>query len=538
MARRIRRLILAVLILALPTLSHAWWNKDWKQRESVALNTSAQGVETKEALSGITLAVRLHSGNFSFTDAKPDGSDLRFVAADDKTLLKHSVERFDAANGLAVIWVQLPTLAPGNASQSIWLYHGNPNAPAADAGGSVFDSGSVVFNFSEPDGIPHDSGPNGVAPTVKPAGMEQAGLLGASAVLRGDAMVLPEATVLRHAAGSGLTVSLWVKPAAAVTKAALYQQGNLELAIDGGSLSLRLGGSVAAKGGQVKPETWQHVGLAFANGKASLYLDGVEVGSAAAALPETAGDVRVGEGLIGMIDALQISNSARTADWFKVTAMSQGADSMFPMVTAEGDGEEGGSQSYFGILLGNLTTDAWVVIGILGVMFVVAAYVMVTKARLISLTDTANRSFLRRFREAEEDFMAIESSPDFAHSSLHRLYESAVRELRKRHAGASVGAAAAPLSGSAINAIKAAIDADLVRESHHLNGKMVLLTIAISGGPFLGLLGTVVGVMITFAAIAAAGDVNVNAIAPGIAAALVATVAGLGVAIPDRKSVV
>ena len=61
---------------------------------------------------------------------------------------------------------------------------------------------------------------------------------------------------------------------------------------------------------------------------------------------------------------------------------------------------------------------------------------------------------------------------------------------------------------------------------------MVLLTIAISGGPFLGLLGTVVGVMITFAAIAATGDVNVNAIAPGIAAALVATVAGLAVAIP------
>jgi biopolymer transport protein ExbB len=62
---------------------------------------------------------------------------------------------------------------------------------------------------------------------------------------------------------------------------------------------------------------------------------------------------------------------------------------------------------------------------------------------------------------------------------------------------------------------------------------MVLLTIAISGGPFLGLLGTVVGVMITFAAIAATGDVNINAIAPGIAAALVATVAGLGVAIPS-----
>ena len=65
-----------------------------------------------------------------------------------------------------------------------------------------------------------------------------------------------------------------------------------------------------------------------------------------------------------------------------------------------------------------------------------------------------------------------------------------------------------------------------------MNSKLVLLTIAISGGPFLGLLGTVVGVMITFAAIAQQGEVNVNGIAPGISAALLATVAGLAVAIP------
>ncbi|MDP1791135.1 MAG: MotA/TolQ/ExbB proton channel family protein, partial [Methylibium sp.] len=88
------------------------------------------------------------------------------------------------------------------------------------------------------------------------------------------------------------------------------------------------------------------------------------------------------------------------------------------------------------------------------------------------------------------------------------------------------------LSGAALNAIRAAMDAAMVRENQRLNSQIVLLTIAISGGPFLGLLGTVVGVMITFAAIAAAGDVNVNAIAPGIAAALLATVAGLAVAIP------
>ena len=81
--------------------------------------------------------------------------------------------------------------------------------------------------------------------------------------------------------------------------------------------------------------------------------------------------------------------------------------------------------------------------------------------------------------------------------------------------------------------VRAAMDAgQMVREGQRLNDKLVLLTIAISGGPFIGLFGTVVGVMVTFAAIAATGDVNIATIAPGMAAALLATVAGLGVAIP------
>jgi biopolymer transport protein ExbB len=81
-------------------------------------------------------------------------------------------------------------------------------------------------------------------------------------------------------------------------------------------------------------------------------------------------------------------------------------------------------------------------------------------------------------------------------------------------------------------AIKAALDTALVREQQKFNKSLVFLTMSVSGGPFLGLLGTVLGVMITFAAIAETGDVNVAAIAPGVAAALAATVAGLAVAIP------
>jgi len=155
--------------------------------------------------------------------------------------------------------------------------------------------------------------------------------------------------------------------------------------------------------------------------------------------------------------------------------------------------------------------------------------VMVSKLRYILLADRDNRQFLGRFRQASTELLQLDQGAAHPHSSLYRLYVAGQRELKKRRCGE---AGAARLSGASLDAVKASVDADLVRESHKLNAHIVWLTIAISGGPFLGLLGTVVGVMITFAAIAAAGDVNVNAIAPGIAAALLATVAGLAVAIP------
>jgi biopolymer transport protein ExbB len=164
-------------------------------------------------------------------------------------------------------------------------------------------------------------------------------------------------------------------------------------------------------------------------------------------------------------------------------------------------------------------------------MFLIALAVMISKALYVSRTANANRRFLRLFRETG-DVLMIEGDKaggQFGDSSLYRLYRAGLKELIRRE----VGQSDRRLSGPSLNAVKAAIDADSVREGYMLNSQMVLLTIAISGGPFLGLLGTVVGVMITFASIAAAGDVNVNAIAPGIAAALLATVAGLSVAIPS-----
>ena len=65
-----------------------------------------------------------------------------------------------------------------------------------------------------------------------------------------------------------------------------------------------------------------------------------------------------------------------------------------------------------------------------------------------------------------------------------------------------------------------------------LESQMILLATAVSGAPFLGLLGTVWGVMDTFGGVAAAGSANLAAMAPGVSAALITTVTGLLVAIP------
>ncbi|MDA8086573.1 MAG: MotA/TolQ/ExbB proton channel family protein, partial [Nitrospiraceae bacterium] len=89
------------------------------------------------------------------------------------------------------------------------------------------------------------------------------------------------------------------------------------------------------------------------------------------------------------------------------------------------------------------------------------------------------------------------------------------------------------LTPSALNIFRAALDRANSEEARKMNAWMIVLTLGISGGPFWGLLGTVWGVMNTFASLAASGEANLTAIAPGVASALACTMAGLLVAIPS-----
>ncbi|MDE3012152.1 MAG: DUF2341 domain-containing protein [Pseudomonadota bacterium] len=556
----LRRVLTALAVfLLLPLNAHAWWNSDFTTRKKITLNTSATGVEIAADQVFVPVLVRLHTGNFGFADAKPDGADVRFVANDDKTALKYHIESFDGINELATIWVQVPKLAAKQSADYIWVYYGSDKATAGDDAKGTFDPAyATVLHLSEGTAPPKDATLNAV-PVAGDAKPEKQGLIGGAYSFDGSSqLTVGPAPAFKAGGANGAALSAWVKPSAFGGNQVVIQWGGaqgLTLGLANGTPYAQAGSVTVNASAALGTGTWHHLALSVKD-KLTLVVDGVDAGSSAASSPELAATATVGNngvpaaGFKGVIDEVQFSSSARASDWFKLQAQGQDSETRLMTIGQDEQAEAAGS-SYFAILLHSVTIDGWVVIGILMVMMVISWAVMFTKAQFVNRTRKGNEAFQARFAELRADaLMSLDrndvpapgrdgkkgrgrSNADLMkHSSLYRLYHVAMRELKHRFDHLDAKGIPHTLSGPAIDAIRASLDAGTVRESQRLNSQMVLLTIAVSGGPFLGLLGTVVGVMITFAAIAAAGDVNVNAIAPGIAAALVATVAGLAVAIP------
>lgn len=589
--------MLALLFLATlwPSPASAWWNDQWTLRKKITIDTAPSGAGISDAIGTAPILVRLHVGNFRFGAAKEDGGDLRFVAGDDKTPLKHHVEKYDSLLGEALVWVSVPDLKPGT-KNDIWLYYGNQKAPTAvDAKGTYDPDTLLVYHFNDRATPAQDitAWANSAQNAVPAA---DGAIIGQGARLDGQtALTLPGSPSLVVAEGGELTWSIWIKMTAPQPGAVLFARtegaNGLTVGLDNGVAFVEVanGGNTqrAAGGTAIAAGTWHHVALAAKSSQITLYVDGNQAATLAAGLPTMTGVAQLGAaasaaapapapaadaaaapaagdaaqapapaaapaspapGFAGDVDEFQIAKVARPAGFIKLAAIGQGPDQA-KLISFSVDEETSGwfSGGYFGVILRSVTLDGWVVIGLLGIMAFISWYVMVDRVSYLNRVSAGNTIFLKHFRETSTDISGLlqldsqENDPSFGgelgkkqHKAVHaaplyRLFAAGAQEIRRRFAGGGYRR----LSPQAIQSIRAVLDSGFVRESQRLNRLMVMLTIAISGGPFLGLLGTVVGVMITFAAIAASGDVNVNAIAPGIAAALVATVAGLGVAIPS-----
>ena len=563
-------IVFTAALVPMAALAASWWNNDWKFRKEIAFDLSPSGADITASPQDVPALVRLSLANFAyFNDTKPDGADFRLVAGDDKTPLKFHFERYDPQSQIALLWVRVPQLTGGSKSDKVYAYYGDADVQsAADVAGTYDTQQALVLSFGETAGLPMDSTAYKNNPSASTAVLTPASLIAGGAKFAGkESITVPATASLRLLPNQGLTASAWLRieqPQQAAVLALTDGAKSIELDLDGSKPVLRasMGGAPAsvASTTDLSLSQWHHVAFTAGNGKLTLYVDGLPVGSAPVTLQEVGGNFTVGAAggtkfLTGDIDEVQVSKVARSAEWIKASALSQGMDANLVVYGADGQREAGGQTSYFVTIAKNLTADGWVVIGICMAMLVIAVLIMIVKAFFLSRVERANANFLKEFRRLTADATALdEPTPDddddnldvspsmstlagdqnkFGASTLYRLYHHGVREVNKRVAAHSVSAAHANvLSPQSIDAIRAAMDGTMTRLQQSLSSQMVLLTIAISGGPFLGLLGTVIGVMITFAAIALSGDVNVNAIAPGVAAALAATVAGLAVAIP------
>lgn len=552
MMQKLTRLGLAWLLI--PTLAYAWWNDEWSSRRQITVDGGVTGADIRDTLTDFPLLIRLHAGNFGyFAELAEHGRDIRFLK-DDNLALKHQVEKVDAFNELGLVWVKLPEVRGGVSTEGFWLYYGNANAPDGSDSQGLYDaSQGLVYHFAEGETLPQDATAYASHAADSKATITPGGWIGAAAKFSGAGPItvhpLPQLAV---DPAKGWTYSAWVKLDQAQGAATLVEARDgthsLELAVNGLAVTARgQGGSTAAA--TLTAGKWQHVALVARKDKLELYVDGAVAGSANITLAALNPTVTIGRGLVGELDEVHIAATARSADWIKLGFRSQSPDFAvlgFGQDEASGSGDSG----HFMVIVQNVTLDGWVVIGLTGIMFVVAVLVMVVKGVVISRIAKDNKAFLNEYQkldpahlgaldqeDSEEDQALADSDlltawvgkhDHFQSSTLYHLYHAGVRELKLFMGGADT----IPVPPEIWNLLRVRLDSQVVRETQRLNSHMVLLTIAIAGGPFLGLLGTVMGVMITFATIAATGDVNINSIAPGIAAALLATVAGLAVAIP------
>ena len=149
-------------------------------------------------------------------------------------------------------------------------------------------------------------------------------------------------------------------------------------------------------------------------------------------------------------------------------------------------------------------------------------YVMAVKVWQLSRARSGSERFLTAFRNKQNPFDQGARIPE---SPLNTLYESGCEAI------ASQGSQ--QLNTYQIQAVQAVVDRTMADEALLLEDGMGLLATAVSACPFLGLLGTVWGVMDAFGGMAAAGSATLSAVAPGIAGALLTTVVGLLVALPS-----
>ena len=179
------------------------------------------------------------------------------------------------------------------------------------------------------------------------------------------------------------------------------------------------------------------------------------------------------------------------------------------------------------------TPEAKVIIVILILFSILAWSVMAAKAIQMRRAKKLNHFFTAEFKSQNGVMDMFDRRIQAEGCPLFMVYQAGSLELDARLKGAAGEGRKKHVTLKSMEHVKRTLENTVAQESLKLEAGLILLAIAVSGAPFLGLLGTVWGVMSTFGHIAQQGSATMAAMAPGVSAALVTTVAGLVVAIPS-----
>jgi len=202
----------------------------------------------------------------------------------------------------------------------------------------------------------------------------------------------------------------------------------------------------------------------------------------------------------------------------------------------------------------HLTPEGFFTICALLVVSVFSWTVIISKARQLIRANKSTKKFYAAYRATRDPLQIFRAKEEFDGSPAYELYITGAEEIdyhlknnpveitevkSRSNAGSTFAetdmlarSISVKVSRTSFETVQGALERAASAEALSLEKGMIILSTAVAGGPFIGLFGTVWGVMETFSGIGVAGAATLNAMAPGVAAALLATVAGLFVAIP------
>jgi biopolymer transport protein ExbB/TolQ len=179
------------------------------------------------------------------------------------------------------------------------------------------------------------------------------------------------------------------------------------------------------------------------------------------------------------------------------------------------------------------TLEGKAIIVLLGIFSMFAWSIMASKGVQMRRAKKLNQYFTAEFRAQTGMLNIYDRRVQVEGCPLFAVYKEGCVELDARLRNKADESRRTVISLKSIEHVKRTLERSVAQEALKLESGLIMLAIAVSGAPFLGLLGTVWGVMSAFSYVAMQGKADLATMAPGVAAALITTVAGLLVAIPS-----